>query len=357
VDHVGRHWLTPYSLEPVQWLLLCWLLVRWLRLRDDRLLLVVGAVAGVAAETKFQVLLLGAVLLLAVAVFGPRELLPAPPLWAGIGTGALLALPTLIWQASNGWPQLRMSEVVVAEAEFLYGGRPGVAIGLVIMAGVAGTVLASYGLALLLRSPDYRFLAVTALVLFVVFVAAPGRPYYLGGLYGLLAATGAVGLQRRRADGGRRRWLVWPAFVLSTAAAAGMLALSFALVDSGVGEGIARRTADAYHALPPAQQARTAIMGESYIVAAYLDGYAPVYRLPAAYSGNRSYGYFPPPPEGQDAVLYVGTTAPDRLCPYFTEVRPVTAGGSDVSVWLLTGRREPRTALWPRLRTLTLGDG
>jgi hypothetical protein len=25
------HWLTPYSLEPAQWLLLVWLLVRWVR--------------------------------------------------------------------------------------------------------------------------------------------------------------------------------------------------------------------------------------------------------------------------------------------------------------------------------------
>ena len=56
-------------------------------------------------------------------------------------------------------------------------------------------------------------------------------------------------------------------------------------------------------------------------------------------------------------MLYVGTTAPDRLRPYFTEVRPVTAGGSDVSVWLLTGRREPWTTLSPHLRTLTLDDG
>ena len=320
---LAGHWLTPYSLEPVQWLVLCWLLVRWLRRRDDRLLLILGVVAGVAAETKFQVLLLGAVLLISVAVCGPRALLRAPMLWAGIAVGALLALPTLLWQAGNGWPQLRMGEVVAAEAEFLYGGRPGVAVGLVIMAGLAGTVLGAYGLVLLARSPEYRFLAVTALVLLIVFVAAPGRPYYLDGLYGLLAAAGAVGFQRRRSAGGRRRWLVWPAFALSVAAAGGMLALSFALVDSGVGEGIARRTADAYHALPPPEQARTAIIGESYIVAAYLDGYAPAYRLPPAYSGNRSYGYFPSPPESEDAVLYVGTAAPDRLSPYFTDVRPV----------------------------------
>src|SRR5437588_257357 len=50
---LAGHWLTPYALEPVQWLVLLWVLIRWIRLRDDRLLLVIGAVAGVAALTKF----------------------------------------------------------------------------------------------------------------------------------------------------------------------------------------------------------------------------------------------------------------------------------------------------------------
>ncbi len=40
---LAGHWLTPYTLEPVQWLVLGWLLVRWIRLRDDRLLLALGA--------------------------------------------------------------------------------------------------------------------------------------------------------------------------------------------------------------------------------------------------------------------------------------------------------------------------
>ncbi|MGH3915136.1 MAG: glycosyltransferase family 39 protein, partial [Pseudonocardiaceae bacterium] len=123
---LAGHWLTPYSLEPFQWLVLTWLLVRWLRLRDDRLLLALGVVAGIAAETKFPVLLLCAVLLLSVLVLGPRELLYRPMLWAGAGIGALIALPTLLWQAFNGWPQLRMGAVVASEAQALYGGRPGV---------------------------------------------------------------------------------------------------------------------------------------------------------------------------------------------------------------------------------------
>ncbi|OZM77713.1 glycosyl transferase family 39 [Pseudonocardia sp. MH-G8] len=360
---LAGHWLTPYTLEPVQWLLLIWLVVRWVRLRDDRLLLALGAVAGIAAQTKFQVLLLCAVLLLAVLVCGPRELLRRPLLWAGAGIGVLIALPTLVWQALNEWPQLQMGAVVTAEADALYGGRTGVAVLLVACAGIAGTALAVYGVWRLLRADEmrpYRFLAVTFLALYVFFVVSVGRPYYLGGFYAALAAAGAVGLQRRRESGARRwRWVVWPAFALSAAAAGVMLSASWDAVaeSDDAGTRIAQSAAAAYRSLPPGERETTALMAQSYIVAAYLDGYSTEYGLPEAYSGNRGYGWFPPPPEAATSAIFVGRT-PDDVRPYFDEVRRIDEGGPDAresSVWLCTGRQEPWAAIWPRLRSLTVG--
>jgi hypothetical protein len=358
---LAGHWLTPYALEPVQWLVLGWLLVRWIRLRDDRLLLALGATAGIAAQTKFQVLLLAAVLLAAVLVCGPRELLRRPLLWAGAGIGALIALPTLVWQAVNGWPQLQMTGVVASEADALYGGRTGVAVLLIGSAGLAGTALLLYGLWVLLSADEmrpYRFFAVTFVVLYAVFVVVPGRPYYLGGLYGIIAAAGALGLQRRR-EAGRKRfsWAAWPAYALSAAAAGGLLLFSATTITAtsdDIGEAIARRTAAAYHHLPTDVREHTALIGGSYIVAAYLDGYSLQYDLPEAYSGNRGYGWFPPPPEGDDTVLFVGRD-PGDLRSYFADVRMVADGGQDASVWLCTGRQEPWAELWPRLRTLSVG--
>ena len=246
---LAGHWLTPYTLEPVQWLLLIWLLVRWVRLRDDRLLLVLGVVAGVAALTKFQVLLLCLVLVVAVAAVGPRALLRRPLLWVGSGIGAALAAPTLAWQYMRDWPQLRMAPVVAGEAEALYGGRSGIAVQLIVFAGVAGVALMIYGLWLLFRRDelrDYRFLGVAFVVLYVLFLATAGRPYYVVGLYAPLVAAGCLGMQRRReSDPTRRRWLVWPVFLLSAALAIGALILSASIVRSDVGEQIARRTADA----------------------------------------------------------------------------------------------------------------
>jgi hypothetical protein len=278
-------------------------------------------------------------------------------LWLGAAVAALIALPTLLWQAGHGWPQLQMGPVVASEADALYGGRPGVALGLLLVPGIVGVPLTLYGLWRLLRAPElrpHRFLAVTFLVLFVVFVAAPGRPYYLGGLYGLLAAAGAVGLQRRR-EAGRTplRWVTLAVYGLATVAAVAVLVVSTSVTPPGAGEDIARGTAAAYAALPPDEQARTVVMGQSYIIAAYLDGYSSTYGLPRAYSSNRSYGYFPPPPESADAVLYVGSV-PDEVVPYFAEVREVGEAGAAGRVWLGTGRREAWASIWPRLRHLTV---
>lgn len=352
------HWLTPYTLEPVQWLLLAWLLVRWVRIRDDRLLLAMGAVAGIAAETKFQVILLCAVLAAAVASCGPRELLRRPMLWAGAGIGALLALPTLVWQARNGWPQLHMSSVLSFEAKELYGGRPGIAVALIVMAGVAGTVLALYGIWRLLRGTElrpYRFLGVSAVVLYIVFIATCGRPYYLGGFYGVLFAAGAVGLQRRRQAGGRRGWVAWPAYALSVAAAAGMLAVSVTSVKTEAPLRIARLAETAYRSLPERDRGATIVMGQSYIVAAYVDVYA--HDLSQAYSSNRSYGYFTPPPDSARDVLYIGT-APDELRDHFGLCRRILSDrddlGTDQKAWLCTDRREPWARFWPGLRHLDL---
>ncbi|GAA1981152.1 ArnT family glycosyltransferase [Amycolatopsis minnesotensis] len=355
---MSGHFLAPYTLEPLEWGLLFFLLVRWLRTRQDRLLVWFGVVMGISAETKFQVLLLAAVLLVAVLVCGPRELLARPMLWLGAAIAVLLAAPTLLWQLNHGWPQLKMGAVVGAEAQFLAGGRPGVTIALLVFAGIAGTYLVCYGLWRLLREPDHRFLAVTFLALFVFFVITLGRQYYLQGFYPVLIAAGAVGLQRRREDGGRRwRWAVWPAAALSVATAVGMLIVSWTIINpagGSVGQRLATGAGQVYQGLSPQQRERTAVFGESYVVAADLDVFGPEHGLPLAYSGNRGYGYLAPPADTQDQVLYVGRD-PKELRPFFASVQRLQVLGDDgYAVWTCTGKRASWQDIWPKITTLTV---
>jgi hypothetical protein len=350
---LSGHWLTTYTLEPTAWLLLFWLVVRWVRVRDDRLLLAVGVTAGVTAEIKFQVLALCAVMVVCVLVLGPRAMLTRPLLWVGAVLGLAIAAPTLVWQLDHGFPQLAMAGQIASESA-LNGGRPGIALTLLVFAGVAGTGLVCYGLYRLARVPElreYRFLGATFVVLWIAFTVSQGHGYYLIGMYAPLAAVGAVGLQRRR-EAGRtgRRWTVWPVYALSAAVAVAALVVSFVWTTSAGDKIIANRTAASFRALPADQRAHTAIMTDSYIIASDIDSRARELGIPPTYSGNRAYADYPAPTAAQDTVLFIGSTPrsrPDVLSPYFSGVRPLGHGQ-----FLLTGRRAPWPVIWPTLRSL-----
>jgi hypothetical protein len=135
--------------------------------------------------------------------------------------------------------------------------------------------------------------------------------------------------------------------------AVGALALSVTITRSDVGEQIAKRTADNFHALPVDQQQRTAIVGESYIVAAYLDRYSESFGLPEAHSLSRSYGYFTAPRPELDDMLYIGRDAAP-LRDYFDTSRQIAEIGDDMHAYLLTGRRQSWESIWSHERTLTV---
>ncbi|WP_190818213.1 ArnT family glycosyltransferase [Saccharopolyspora pogona] len=354
------HWITPYTFEPLLWLLLTWTLVRWVRLRDlgqpdDRLLLLFGVLLGINMQLKFQVAILCVALLISVLLVGPRDVLRRPKFWGGVGIAAVIAVPTVLWQALHGWPQLQMGAVVAEESPMLSGGRSGTAVDMVLYAGVAGAALFLFGLWRLLRNPElrsYRFLAITTLLLYVFFVATAARPYYLIGLYGVSIAAGAVGFQRRR-ESRRTRfgWTAWPVYALSAAAAGYMLSVSVMMTSMfGVptADSLARDASAAYAALPPEQRSHTAVMGDSYVIAAMLEVGGAQHELPEVFSPHRGYGYFPPPTEQIESVLVVGDST--ALRQQFAEVRQV--GNGEVPIWLCTGKRGTWAEIWPQLKSL-----
>ncbi|MFP5023410.1 ArnT family glycosyltransferase [Pseudonocardia phyllosphaerae] len=347
------HVLVPGALEPVGWLTLSWLLARWVRVRDDRLLLAIGPVLGLAALTKFQVIGLGAVLLVALAVAGPRSVLRRPALWGGVVVGAVIAAPTLLWQAAHGWPQMQMAGVVAEESE-TFGGRPMNAALLLLGAGVLGVVLTVAGVVGAARDPrlrPYRFLALTGVVLWVVFAVAPGRMYYLAGYYGVLAALGAVAFQHRREDGhARLSWMAWPGVVLAVVAAGATLPEMASSAPPELPEQIAASVDRASATLSPEQRSRAVVVTADYTAAAYLDVERSRPELPPVYSVHRAYGYLDPPPDDRDVVLFLGED-PAVLAPAVTGLQRVDSD-DEYPVWVGTGPHRPWSQAWPSLRTL-----
>ncbi|ANY08478.1 hypothetical protein AFB00_21870 [Pseudonocardia sp. HH130630-07] len=364
------HWLTPYTLEPALWSVLFWLLLRWVRIRDDRLLVVLGLVAGVTAQTRFQIGALGIVLLVALAVTGPRELLRRPALWLGAVLALLVASPALAWQMANGWPQLAMAGAVADENAAIYGGPVLVVLHGLAVVGPMALGLAVCGLAGLVRDPrlhPYRVVGVAFVLLFAAVAVSSGRHYYMLPMYPVLVALGVVALQHRREDGRRVR-TAWPLVAAGTVLAVGGLASSVLLASPRFAEPLVSATAGAWQAIPAGQRDRTALGATPYVYATYLDAAPPERGLPPATSANRAYGWFPAPPEHQDRMLLVGD--PDPWRPWFTGVRPVataaaatpmgTYGGlvpESVTIWELDGRRAPWAEIRAALRDLHVAPG
>lgn len=166
---------------------------------------------AVALYTKF---LIGGFWLaagIALLVCGPRELLRRPALWAGAGIAVVALVPTLIWQAAHGWPQLGMGAAISQEVADTWGGRLLFLPTVLVVAGIpVGAVLLCYGLWRLLRSPELRFLGWTAVALAVVFLAVNGRSYYVAGMFPVCWAMAAVALERREPSRWWRWLATWP---------------------------------------------------------------------------------------------------------------------------------------------------
>ncbi|WP_370936260.1 ArnT family glycosyltransferase [Amycolatopsis sp. cg13] len=370
----GGHYLATSTLDPFLWTVLLWLVVRWIRTRRDGLLLWAGVVTALALYVKFLIGGFWIVAGIALLICGPRELLRRPMLWAGAAIAALALVPTLVWQAQHGWPQLSMGAAISNEVGESWGGRLSWLPQVLLLAGVpVGAVLLGYGLWRLLRSPrlrSYRFLAWTTLALAVVFIAVNGRSYYIAGMFAPCWAVAAVELERGQASRWWRWIPTWPVFVLSA-----LLMLpaalpvwphswveknpslptpAFSFGEVGWPEA-AQSVARAFHRVP--DPAHTAIVGETYWTASALDRYGPDLGLPEPTSPNRGYATLVTPPDSARDVLFVGFD-PRPLLGHFAHLEPVgtvTTGNAKPSVldgtpmWLATARRQPWPEIWPHL--------
>ena len=110
-DHLAvllfGHVLLTSSADLVAWPLVCLCVVR-AELRDrPRWWLVAGAVAGLATYNKLLVGRAAGGHRAGLALVGPRRRLASPYVWGGAAVAVLVALPNVLYQVTNGWPELR----------------------------------------------------------------------------------------------------------------------------------------------------------------------------------------------------------------------------------------------------------
>jgi 4-amino-4-deoxy-L-arabinose transferase-like glycosyltransferase len=305
------HLLSTSTFDLLAWTAITWLAVRAIRTGDGRLWIAAGVVLGIGLMNKPLPAFLAVGLLAGVAIAGPRELLRNRWVWAGALIALVIWSPWIIWQASNGWPQVDVSESITEGGSTSSEPRWAlVPFQFLLISPLLAPVWIA-GLTRLFRHEnEYRFLAWTWVALVVIFTATGGKPYYLAGLLPALLAAGAIATDGWLQRGNRRlRTTALAGAVAASAIIGAAISLPLLPADSAdpvlavnedVGETIGwpeftDQVAAVYRRAPQA-----VIFTANYGEAGAVDRYGPARGLPGAYSGHNAFGDWGPPPASAD---------------------------------------------------------
>ncbi len=369
--HIGN--TTPLDLLAWTAILLC--VATAVRRHRPRWWLAGGTVAGLGLQADNLVVLLLICLTVGLLATPQRAVLRTRWPWSGAGIAAVIWAPNLIWQAAHGWPQLAMSAALhqqnTSPADYA-SALPGQFVYLGLL--VAPLIVA--GFVVLWRTPDLRFLAVTAtLVLVYVLAWVPGKVYYADGIAPVVLAAGAAAAGRWIARGHRprARWgLVVGASLVGVAVALPSLLPILPVSDmhdlpassqqNTLGDTIgwpqltsAVTAQDA--ALTRAGQPPTSIFTGYYAEAGALDVLGSAGHLPPVLSGHNTYWMWGPGQASDRTVLVVNALG--QLRPYFASCRLLTTyhapyhvnnDWTGLQIGLCTGPHAGWPTLWPHLK-------
>ncbi|MFT4212411.1 MAG: glycosyltransferase family 39 protein [Microbacterium sp.] len=362
------HILITASLDLVVWPAALLFAMRAVLRADGRWWLAAGAVVGASAQNK----LLGAVLLVGVVAglgaFGPWRWLRSGWLWAGAGAAALLAVPAIVYQATNGVPQLAMGAALNAhnagEVRVLM--WPFLAL-------LVGPVLAVFwviAVVELFRRPTWRPIRLLAgvLVVTVGFVFAAGSQfYYTAGILAVLAALGAVPVADWCRTRPRRIWIPvllalnalgcaicsLPVLPVTLFGSVGLAAVNTATADQVGWETYVAQITDAAES-----SGAEAIIASNYGEAGAVDRFGS--DLPPVVSGHNALWDLGGPPTEATTVLVVGGQA-TRVGDLFASCDTIAELDDGVGVdneeqgepiAVCRGPVEPWSDLWVRFRHL-----
>jgi Dolichyl-phosphate-mannose-protein mannosyltransferase len=349
-----------------------WLVVRALMRRSGASLLAAGLVVGVGFEAKPQVGVVAVVAAAALAAVGPRW--PFRSWWTagGMVAAVLLAAPYLVWQQRHGWPQVTVAGNIAGSAE---GGRAGFIPFQLVMVSPFLVPVWIAGLRVPFRRASLRslrFLPLTYLGLALAYLVGDGKAYYLASLYPMLLGIGALPTAqwtlRRRFN---LRLLV--AAVALSAAINGFIALPLLPARSLQGSAVMALNPDqgetvgwprfidtiatAWHALPTAVRAHTAIFTATYQEAGAIDVLGHAKGLPDAYSAHNGFSEWGQPPTRDTYTLLLGYDNPTDAAPYFDDCRTLATINNGVGLKnnqqglpvQLCRPAAPWATLWPHL--------
>lgn len=367
------HLVSTTTFDMLSTTLLGWLAIRAVSRGSGPSMLAAGLVVGVGIEAKPQVGLVGALMVAALLVIGPRR--PLRSWWAAGGglCAVALAAPYVIWQQQHGWPQITVAGNIAGSQE---GGRAGFFPFQLVLVSPLLVPVWMAGLRAPFRRSGWhqlRFIPITFAVLAALYFLGNGHAYYLASLYPVLLGLGAIPAAdwtvRAR---GRTLWLV--AAIGLSAALGAFIALPLLperdlqgsvvmALNPTQGEMVGwprfvRTVSNAWHQIPAAKQMQTALFTNNYGEAGAIAILGTGLPLPHAYSAHNGFSEWAIPPSSDTYAMLIGYDNPRDAAPNFNSCHVLTVVNDRVGLnnqeqglpVMLCRPTAPWPNLWPHLR-------
>ena len=365
-------------------------LVKLLRTGDKKLWLVIGLLFGIGLMNKLSFLFLGFGLAVGLILTNNRKYFLSKELWIAAATAVIIFLPNIIWQISNGFPTL---EFIHNAAQYKNSPANPVAffLGTLLELNPSSIfLLAAAFYFLLLNKEGKKFVLIALLYIsvFLVFLFNNGKPYYMGVLYPVILAAGAVGIDHL-IERYLKNWVRY-AFVIFVLPGY-LFAVPFSIpvldVDSfikyseatGIKPASGERSqlgllpqfyADrfgwkemvkdvefAYNKLSNEENKKAIIFGQNYGEAGAVNYYRKEFGLPQAISNHNNYWIWGiPENQSTDVVIVIGSTLEDNR-EFFDDVQLATTHYSkygmpyeNVDIFICRKPKSDLKKVWARIK-------
>lgn len=186
--------LTSNCLEPLLWMGCVYFAIRAVD-RNPRYWIWFGVVAGIGLQEKYSIAVFGFGIVAGLLLTAQRRVFLDKWIWIGGAAAFLIFLPNLLWNISNDWPFVQLMRNIKADGRDVVLSPWQYFTQQVLIVHPLNAILWIIGVIALLvatRFRPYRFLGWAYIVALTVFVALKGKNYYLGPIYPVYLAAGAV---------------------------------------------------------------------------------------------------------------------------------------------------------------------
>ena len=384
--------MTTNCLEPLLWTGCIYFAILAIKREDPRYWLGFGIVAGIGLEEKYSIAVLGFCIVAGLLLTEQRRILARKWIWLGGALAFVFFLPNFIWNVQNHWPFVELMHNIKAEGRDVVLSPPVYFAQQVLIIHPLLAPIWIIGVLAFLFSAQlkpYRFLGWCYIAAFAAFVVLKGKNYYLGPIYPVYLAAGAMVIESYIARS-RQVWLK-PALIVLILAGGAWLApvvmpilpveqfisymgkLPFKVprsehshmravlpqhfADQFGWEEMVAKVNEAYLKLSPEERPGCGIFAQNYGQAGAIDFFGRRYGLPPALSGHQT--YFLWGPRGYSGYcLIVLDDSREVLEGLFERVEFVGKSADNpyalerqIPVFICRGAKfGSLAALWPRLK-------